>query len=84
MKDRIGKSLLVALKITFALFIVEVILILLMLCFGVQDAFKLSWGTLLGAIAVFIICFVIDLSLRLFFKGRKPDDGVADDAEPLS
>lgn len=84
MKDKIGKSLLVALKITIALFVVDVILELLMLCFGVPEAFKFSWRTRLGVIAVFIICFVIDLALRLFFKGRKPDDGVADDAEPLS
>ena len=84
MKDRIGKSLLVALKLTIALFVVEIILKLLMLCFGVHDAFKFSWGTLLGAIAVFIFFFLIDLPLRLFFKGRKPDDGVADDAKPLS
>lgn len=84
MKDKIGKSLLVALKITIALFAVDVIVKLLMLCFGIQDAFSFSWGTLIGAIAAFILCFIIDLPLRLFSKGRKPDDGVPDDAEPLS
>lgn len=74
----------VALKMTIALFIVDVLIKLLMLCFGVQEAFGFSWGTLIGAIAVFIICFIIDLPLRLFFKERRADDGVPDDATPIS
>ncbi len=84
MKDKIIKSLLVALKVTIVLFAVDVIAKLLMLCFGAQNAFKFSWGTLIGAIAVFILSFIIDLPLRLLFKGRKADDGVSDDAEPIS
>lgn len=84
MKDKIRKSLLTALYNTIALIVVEVIINLLMLCFGFQDAFEFSWRMLIGIIAIFIFCFIIDLPLRLIFKGRRPDDGVSDDAEPIS